>query len=188
MLANRRLASAICPSSTDSTKTFSAAQKCDSCTARDLYVHHDYYDTTMASHDIESKKRKRKHKGKKSEVVDAIPAASNGAAGELKPRKKAKKEHTPEPEVKDVTDVVSGGEEDGEDEAALNEELKDVAAQTKVAKVAADEELDEQNDDRAPNDLPSGTTVSLPTVEDPTKFSELNLSERTSKAIEEIFV
>jgi ATP-dependent RNA helicase DDX18/HAS1 len=142
----------------------------------------------MASHDIESKKRKRKHKSKKGEESVTVEAASNGTAGNLAPRKKAKKEHTPEPEVEDVADVVSGAEEDGEDEEALNAELKKIAAKTKAAKITEEEEAAEDEDDneQPPTDLPSGTTVSLPTVDDPTKFSELNLSERTSKAIEEM--
>lgn len=133
----------------------------------------------MAAHEIESKKRKRKHKAKKAE--DAVAAPVEETPEPVKPRKKAKKEHTPEPEVEQPADASSDEEENEEE---LNAELKKIAADTKVAEV--EEESDNENDDEPtnPNDLPIGT--SLPTVEDPTKFSELNLSERTQAAIKEM--
>ncbi|KAF2743801.1 ATP-dependent RNA helicase HAS1 [Sporormia fimetaria CBS 119925] len=139
----------------------------------------------MAAQDIDSKKRKRKHKSKKGEDETAVTEISNGATETVKPRKKAKKEHTPEPEVEAV-DAVSENEEEVEDEEKVNEELKAIAEKTKVAKVEAEDQDGDENDGEQTTDLPSGTSVSLPTVEDPTKFSDLNLSDRTMQAIKEM--
>jgi ATP-dependent RNA helicase DDX18/HAS1 len=146
----------------------------------------------MAAQDIESKKRKRKHKSKKGEDAAVAEAPTNGAAEEVKPRKKSKKVHTPEPEVEGIADDVEAPEDEGEDEEAeINEQLKEIVAKAKAAKVAdgaqSEDEADgEHNDDDQPTDLPSGTSVSLPTVEEPLKFSDLNLSERTYQAIQEM--
>lgn len=144
----------------------------------------------MSAQEIETKKRKRKHKSKSREDETIAEPISNGAVEKAaKSRKKAKKEHTPEPEVAEATESVSdNGEEENEEE--LNAELKKIAAESKVAEVEAKEDDDEQSDDganddeiaAADTDLPSGT--SMPTVDDPIKFADLKLSERTMKAIE----
>jgi ATP-dependent RNA helicase DDX18/HAS1 len=143
----------------------------------------------MTAADIENKKRKRKHKSKKGEELAAAPEAqSNGTAPVEKPRKKAKKEHTPEPEKEDVEAEVSASGPVGEpeeDEAQVNEELKQIAAKAKVANVDDDEETEEVNGSGANNEalgsLPSGT--SMPNMENPTRFEELKLSDRTMEAI-----
>jgi ATP-dependent RNA helicase DDX18/HAS1 len=144
----------------------------------------------MGAQEIESKKRKRKHKSKSREEPAAAETASNGVA-EPKPRKKSKKEHTPEPEeVEDDDAAAASDAAEEEDEEALNAELKQIAAKAKGAKVhadAEDEESDEaadgdSNEIGAQSDLPSGT--SIPTVDEPEKFAELKLSERTMAAIE----
>ncbi|EAT86830.2 hypothetical protein SNOG_05766 [Parastagonospora nodorum SN15] len=146
----------------------------------------------MTAADIDSKKRKRKHKAKKGEEAEPVKAHTNGAAAVEKPRKKSKKEHTPEPEVEDVVadasenDVESGAEED---EEQVNAELKEIAAKAKKAKKAKAAQDEDEDEDAAGSganalavaDLPSGT--SIPTVDDPTRFDELNLSERTMEAI-----
>lgn len=140
----------------------------------------------MSAQDIETKKRKRKHKSKTREETTIAEATSNGVA-EQKARKKAKKEHTPEPEVSGAAEAASdGGEEENEEQ--LNAELKKIAAEAKVAKVKeddADEQSDDDDDEEANGDapeLPSGT--SMPTVDDPVKFSDLKLSDRTMQAIQ----
>lgn len=144
----------------------------------------------MTTAEIDSKKRKRKHKSKKGEEVVEAKALSNGAAVVEKSRKKSKKEHTPEPEVEDI-DIEGSvdGEESApeEDEARLNRELKQIAAKAKAAKEDVDEEVNEEVGSGAngealgQSDLLSGT--SMPSMENPTKFSELKLSERTMEAI-----
>ncbi|CBY01239.1 ATP-dependent RNA helicase [Plenodomus lingam] len=149
----------------------------------------------MTTTEIDSKKRKRKHKSKKSEESTEPVAQSNGATKSEKPRKKSKKEHTPEPETEDV-EVEEAGEDGaesdiGEDEAQINAELKQIAAKAKSARENANDEAEEEADDRhisgangealGQNDLLSGT--SMPSMENPTKFSELNLSDRTMEAI-----
>jgi ATP-dependent RNA helicase DDX18/HAS1 len=142
----------------------------------------------MGAQEIEAKKRKRKHSSKKTEEVAAPKITSNGVGKADKPRKKAKKEHTPEPEVEDVVAEASDAEEEEEEvegdeaEAQLNTELKQIAKAAKKSKKAdADESGDEQDESENPNDLPLG--VSMPTVDDPKLFSELKLSDRTMEAI-----
>lgn len=139
----------------------------------------------MASHEMaDSKKRKRKHKSKKGEEPVVAVGPKNGAATEVKPRKKAKKEHTPEPdELVEVVDAVSGDEDAEDSEEELNAELKEIVVD---AEDDEDAEDDAQDNGTAATDLPSGTSISLPTVSDPKKFSDLNLSDRTSQAIKEM--
>lgn len=142
----------------------------------------------MAPHEIENKKRKRKHKSKKGEE-EAVPASPVEVKKTEKSRKRAKKEDTPEAEIADVSVAENNSaaeEEDEAGEAALNAELKAIAKNLKVAKVTGDEEQDDEEDGENAEttaDLPSGTTVSLPTVEDPKTFVDLNLSSRTLEAI-----
>lgn len=140
----------------------------------------------MGAQEIEAKKRKRKHSSKKADESTAPKRHSNGVEKADKPRKKAKKEHTPEPEVEDVVAEASDAEEEevegDEDEAQLNAELKQIAKDAKKSKNAdVDESGDEQEESANPNDLPLGT--SMPTVEDPKLFAELKLSDRTMEAI-----
>ncbi|KAF2786709.1 DEAD-domain-containing protein [Melanomma pulvis-pyrius CBS 109.77] len=146
----------------------------------------------MATHEIETKKRKRKHKGKNSEEAVVAQPPSNGAAEPVKPRKKSKKVHTPTPEPEEIADIPlppSEDEDEEENEEELNKELKKIARKAKASKVdtadmSEDEQDGESNDVQRPTDLTSGT--SIPTVADPEKFSELNLSDRTNEAIKEM--
>jgi ATP-dependent RNA helicase DDX18/HAS1 len=143
----------------------------------------------MTTAEIDSKKRKRKHKSKKDEEVAPVEAPSNGVAAVDKPRKKSKKVHTPEPEVEDAVaglseNGVKSGPEDEEEQ--LNEELKYIAADSNAAEVD-ETALEHEQEDTAnganmePLGLPSGT--SMPTMDDPQRFDELNLSDRTMEAI-----
>ncbi|KAF2634473.1 DEAD-domain-containing protein [Massarina eburnea CBS 473.64] len=140
----------------------------------------------MGAQEIDTKKRKRKHKSKVREEDVAVKPASNGTA-EAKAHKKSKKEHTPEPEEVDETEVASEGAEE-EDEEALNEELRTIAAKAKTTKGNAEAEDQSDEEDVEPtdlvpqSDLPSGT--SIPTVDDPVNFSDLTLSDRTMQAIQ----
>lgn len=145
----------------------------------------------MTATDIDSKKRKRKHKSKKGEEAGVAPAQSNGEFAVEKSRKKSKKVHTPEPEVEEgFADLPQdgAGESEEEDEEKLNQELKEIAAKAKAAKKSADDGSDGEDDNTgsganavAVADLPSGT--SIPTINEPTRFDELKLSDRTMEAI-----
>lgn len=142
----------------------------------------------MAPHEIENKKRKRKHKSKKGEE-EAVTAAPADVKTTEKPRKRAKKEDTPEADIAEgsAAENSSAAENVGEEkEEALNAELKAIAKDLKVAKVTNDENQDDEEDGEnaeSTADLPAGTTVSLPTVDDPKTFADLNLSARTLEAI-----
>lgn len=143
----------------------------------------------MTTAEIDSKKRKRKHKSKKGEEVAEPKAQSNGAAVVEKPRKKSKKVHTPEPEIEDAEAEIVAEDVESEAEGAeeqLNEELKQVAARARAATEDAEESDTEQasganGEALGQSDLISGT--SMPSMENPTLFSELKLSDRTMEAI-----
>jgi ATP-dependent RNA helicase DDX18/HAS1 len=112
-----------------------------------------------------SKKIKRKHdvsdeiakSSKKAEVIDAPEKP--------KKRKTAKKDE----EEEDVEEAVAQVEEEQEEEEKEQEEQEE----------GQDDQLE---------DLPSANALSLPQTGDslPTKFTELNLSERTLEAIKEM--
>ncbi|KAG9990924.1 ATP-dependent RNA helicase-like protein has1, partial [Aureobasidium melanogenum] len=137
----------------------------------------------MSNPELASKKRKRKHGSAKSADAPAPIVAKETVAAqdaEVKPRKKTK---TAEARAKDV-----------EKEEEVNEELREAAAESAVANVSDDEEdeADENMDDAEvekqdigePSDLPSALGVSLPGQDAlPEKFTDINLSEKTLKAL-----
>lgn len=163
----------------------------------------------MAASEIESKKRKRKHRSSKADGVTSTKtvdvsadlAPSNTEISELaktKPRKKAKKEHTSEHE-EDVQEVVDESQDEEENEGELNQGLKNVAAETSATvdgSEASDQEENEKEQEQTqnngdelevPSDLPSSIALSLPTTTpDPQKFSELNLNDKTMQAIKDM--
>lgn len=141
----------------------------------------------MSNPELASKKRKRKHGSTKSADAPAPIVAKETVAAqdaEVKPRKKSK---TAEARAKDV-----------EKEEEVNEELREAAAESAVANVSdgadsdeedeADENVDdaevEKQDIGEPSDLPSALGVSLPGQDAlPEKFTDINLSEKTLKAL-----
>lgn len=129
-------------------------------------------------------KRKRSHKSKKS-AEPAIAPAHDGVDA-TKARKKARKDKAPVVEEPVVEDVSKEEQSDEEEEAAV----EDVVAEASAADDDSDKEDDEGDNDELAElpsgtgsnavDLPSGT--SMPSA-NPTRFDELNLSERTMTSI-----
>jgi ATP-dependent RNA helicase DDX18/HAS1 len=140
----------------------------------------------------------------------AVPAVNGDSAASEPAPKKSKKEHKKEKKQKSEAVAEAAQEERKEEvdeEEQVNGELKDAAADVeaedefeefesgdeKAAEAVAD---DEDNDDEEPkenvdmgeaSDLPSALGVSLPNTDaSPQKFAELNLSERTMKAINDM--
>jgi ATP-dependent RNA helicase DDX18/HAS1 len=161
---------------------------------------------TAASVDLSSKKRKRKH-AKSAETAEPIAQEPAPSTTE-KPRKKSKKDKSSKDSEKTTksrkTSRAAPAEElesDQEAEADLNKQLKNIAADASADVVdqeqedgeedMADADDGEDNDDNlvqrpadaTTSDLPSGGEVSLPGAE-PQKFAELNLSDKTMKALE----
>jgi len=156
----------------------------------------------MSNQEITSKKRKRKSTSKAvtddavSEV--SLPKTVVKDTDDREARRTAKKEH--KKRKSDVEeDVTEDAAADEEQEEEVNEDLKAVAEKNEVAEVneQAAEVSDEDELDSAelkttgdvgiPTDLPSSLGVSLPTMEaEPHKFSELNLSEKTMQAINDM--
>jgi ATP-dependent RNA helicase DDX18/HAS1 len=117
----------------------------------------------MASTELGTK-RKRTHKSKKAEEA---PIAAKPVE---KPRKKAKKQDEPVEEV-----IAEPAPVESDEEASVDGESEEAAAEP------IDEDTDEEENEDNNGDLTTGT--SMPTTANPTKFEELNLSERTMEAI-----
>lgn len=161
----------------------------------------------MSNPDIQSKKRKRKHAASKTgdapaPVVAEPVAAPVESEEKVKSSKKAKKEDKTNGSVDKKTKAAR--EKDVEAEEEVNEELRAAVADSDAAEVSeeAAEASDSEAEDEAaeeeiaradnvdlgePSDLPSALGVSLPGQdEEPQKFAELNLSEKTMQAIKEM--
>lgn len=122
----------------------------------------------------QSKKRKRKHAASKDAVpVTATEAPATSLAAEPKV-KKAKKVKQPEPVADTSEEVASPAsseepELDGDSDAGLD---KDVEA---------------SKDDQESTDLPSAQGLALPSVDQaPKKFTELQLSDKTMQALNDM--
>lgn len=148
----------------------------------------------MSNPDLSSKKRKRKHGAAKPADAPAPVVAKEQVVAaqdaEVKPRKKSK---NAEARAKDVAQ-----------EEEVNDKLREVAAKSTVAEVSEDaaaedsdeEEADEAMEDAAeqdlqdigePSDLPSALGVSLPGQDAlPEKFTDINLSDKTLKALQDM--
>lgn len=148
----------------------------------------------MDSSDLQSKKRKRKHGSSKAAKEEIIPAA-NGSSPAIEPKvksnrskeekaaKKLKKKHESDDEEEIFEDEVPKIV-DNEDEGGID----DTFAEEEEAAPAENEEQ-EDNDENGGTDLAEGAladsaALSLPsTGAQPQKFEELNLSEKTMKAL-----
>ncbi|KAK1142583.1 ATP-dependent RNA helicase [Aspergillus melleus] len=135
-----------------------------------------------------SKKRKRKHGGSAraaaEEDVSATPAAvSETPEKEVTSAKNKKKSAAKEATLKKrkvekpVSEDENDSEEGSDEEAAPAQDAEDSDA----------EEVEEEESAGNAEDLPSTDPVRLPQVEgEPQKFTELNLSDKTMKAIQEM--
>merc|ERR1712225_218588 len=154
--------------------------------------------STMDSAELHSKKRKRKHSSAKPEKEDAV-VATNGSSPapeevevvvkkkrskEEKALKKAKKAHKAVEEEEIIEDEIAleKPDEDAEDAVPEADEAADAQWEDEDA-----EDLGDGSADLAEGALADAKNLSLPdTGVQAKKFSELNLSEKTMKAIEEM--
>jgi ATP-dependent RNA helicase DDX18/HAS1 len=120
----------------------------------------------MAKPEKQSKKIKRKY-----DVSDETVKSSQKAEVIETPEKSKKRKTAKKDEEEDVEELVKQVEEEEEEEEEKEEE----------------KEQDEGQDNQL-EDLPSANALSLPQTGEtlPTKFAELNLSERTLEAIKEM--
>ncbi|KAH7351038.1 ATP-dependent RNA helicase has1 [Rhexocercosporidium sp. MPI-PUGE-AT-0058] len=151
----------------------------------------------MDSAELHSKKRKRKHSSSKAEKEDAV-LATNGSSPaseevEVVMKKKRNKEEKALKKAKKAHKAAE--EEDNNEEEVLqekpNEDAEDVVPKADEAADAQWQDEDEEDIGNGSADLAEGAladaTLSLPnTGVQAKKFSELNLSEKTMKAIEEM--
>lgn len=165
-----------------------------------------HYRQVTMSGDLTSKKRKRKHGSSKDApaLPGQAPAASPvndhqddskatvPAAPAEKARKKQKKSKLAvqrDETAEDVQDIVA--EADAEKEEAVNAQLHAETATDKPADDDDDESANEQDASisrpKPSSDLPSDTSLSLPhTGTEPVKFTDMNLSDKTMKALEKM--
>ncbi|KAI4801055.1 DEAD-domain-containing protein, partial [Aureobasidium sp. EXF-8846] len=145
----------------------------------------------MSNPELATKKRKRKHGAvKPADAPVPVVAKEETVAAEIKPRKKT---NTAGAKAKDV--------EKEEDE--VNEELREAAAESSLANISdeaasdddeeADETMNDADEDKEetdigePSDLPSALGVSLPGQDAlPEKFTDINLSDKTLKALDDM--
>jgi ATP-dependent RNA helicase DDX18/HAS1 len=146
----------------------------------------------MDSIELQSKKRKRKHgsiRAEKGEPATTSIEAGSGIA-EVKSKhsksekrhKKAKKAHESEEEddvfEEETPNLNANSEDENKDEDASSEDED---------QGQAEEDDAEDGPDLAEGPLPGTDTLSLPNTRTQSqKFSELNLSEKTMKAIEDM--
>ncbi|PMD23635.1 putative ATP-dependent RNA helicase [Hyaloscypha hepaticicola] len=147
----------------------------------------------MDSTELHSKKRKRKHGSANAEKGEAA-TASNATSFEVeevkskhskseKRNKKAKKTHESDEEEETFEEDSLKPNAGSEDENQDNDSSED---NEEVAQAAEDDEDGAEGADLAEGPL-SGTELSLPnTGTQSQKFSELNLSEKTMKAIQDM--
>ena len=154
----------------------------------------------MDSVELKSKKRKRNHGSSKAQKGDAtiptneaILAVENDIKSKRpkteKAGKKAKKSQEPEKEERELASELP--DEDWEDESnAVDEEGvegEDGEDLSKLQPEEDDNELREDGPELAEGGLPDAGTLSLPqTGVQAQKFSELNLSDKTMRAIEDM--
>jgi hypothetical protein len=145
----------------------------------------------MSNPELATKKRKRKHAAAKPADVPAPAVAEEEVIAaldaEVKPRKKTKSAGA---KAKDVE----------KDEDEVNDELREAAAESSIANISdeaasdeeeadetmadADDEEKQEMDIGEPSDLPSALGVSLPGQDAlPEKFTDINLSDKTLKAL-----
>ncbi|PMD45228.1 DEAD-domain-containing protein [Hyaloscypha variabilis F] len=146
----------------------------------------------MDSIELQSKKRKRKHGSIRAEKGEPATASIEAASGiaEVKSKhsksekrhKKAKKAHESEEEddvfEEETPNLNANSEDENKDEDASSEDED---------QGQAEEDDAEDGPDLAEGPLPGTDTLSLPNTRTQSqKFSELNLSEKTMKAIEDM--
>ena len=140
-----------------------------------------------AANEPASKKSKKEHKKEKKQKSEAVAEAAQEAHEE-----EARDEEQLNGELKDAaskTDAADVEEEDEFEEFESGDEEEEVVA-------GGSDDADDKDEDEEPkangdlgehSDLPSALGVSLPNTDaSPQKFAELNLSERTMKAINDM--
>jgi ATP-dependent RNA helicase DDX18/HAS1 len=150
----------------------------------------------MESSEAHSKKRKRKHGGSRPDVSDAhVPVSqSNGSAASNAPKIEAASRKRPKKDVKPETAFESKPEEhvehmsmDNEVERGSDSDYENDRDQFEDAENAEDGKLQHDDNDLVGGDIPGTKPLSLPpSGAVPLKFSDLNLSEKTMKAIEDM--
>ena len=142
----------------------------------------------MSNKDLNSQKRKRKHKDAVEEPIagsngvhEVLPSVNDFASQEShKKSKKRKRAHDDAVEVEENDMAVTNDDDSDEENATEGNTVKAPADEevTEDASPAVAEEL--------PNsDIPSTATLTLPsTGAEPQRFADLNLSAKTMQAIE----
>jgi ATP-dependent RNA helicase DDX18/HAS1 len=140
----------------------------------------------MDHSDLKSKKRKRKHQSEQQEAPSHAATLKDNKQPVISDLKKQSRKRK-KPEIDGAEDV---GVADTASTEASSEGLEDADenfVMQEAENASEDESAENGVEIASKSDLPSTSNMALPaTGPDPTKFSELNLSERTMKAIQEM--
>jgi ATP-dependent RNA helicase DDX18/HAS1 len=132
-----------------------------------------------------SKKRKRKHEGSREAKNWKIRSAETGNMGE-----RIKPQSTEDSHKKRRTDRSGSNDHEDDTTQPLNGNPTENGIEEEIENGVEDLEVDDGvdiEDAKVATDLPSTNTLSLPAAgSDPQKFSDLSLSEKTMKAIEDM--
>ncbi|KAL2056864.1 hypothetical protein ABVK25_002603 [Lepraria finkii] len=145
---------------------------------------------SMENTELKSKKRKRKRNhasaveepaAKSNDALEVLPSVNGPAKSETqKKSKKRKRDHNDSADSKqDVVVPTTDGKLEEEDA------VEDVLAEQENEEEETENEAPAGDEDTADPDMPSTTSLSLPsTGADPKRFADLNLSSKTMQAIE----
>lgn len=148
---------------------------------------------TMDPEKISAKKRKRRHGAQASSKteVEADPATISAPVNESVSRKSKSKTKTKKKRKTSHSPSDDEGDDDAEHLNGDGEATKDNGEEDEEedSRDSGDEEAPANGETAENNgaDLPSETAVNLPlTNREPQKFTELNLSDKTMKAIDDM--
>ena len=145
---------------------------------------------SMENTELKSKKRKRKRNhasaveepaAKSNDALEVLPSVNGPAKSETqKKSKKRKRDHNDSADSKQHV-VVPATDGKLEEEDAV----EDVLVEQENEEEETENEAPAGDEDTADPDMPSTTSLSLPsTGADPKRFADLNLSSKTMQAIE----
>ncbi|KAL8679831.1 MAG: hypothetical protein Q9224_007000, partial [Gallowayella concinna] len=135
---------------------------------------------TLGDHGSLTKKAKNKnHKNKEDQPTDYVIADTNGSSGTADdPAPLPSAATSTFAEIKDAQN--DGATKDAREENGISDEPNVPNGDRQEAPL-------QEADQSTETDLPSNTMVSLPTIgSDPRTFKDLNLSEKTMKAIQDM--
>ena len=156
----------------------------------------------MENSELKSRKRKRKHavladnstisKQKAGDALGKLHSVNGVARSELHKKARQHRNYHNEPSQKaddgsKMENVLEGDSDRIEERGNISEDGEEIHETKRDGEDKDNDEVDETEKALAVTDIPSNSTLKLLTVgNDPKRFSDLNLSGKTMKAINEM--